>query len=104
VKKILFVIISAFLITSCIHKMDIQQGNVITQETVNQLHPGMNEAKVREIMGNPLLLNTFSDQRIDYVYTYKPGHGQMTEKYVTLVFKGGILKEINGNMYSTYIK
>jgi outer membrane protein assembly factor BamE len=55
-------------------------------------------------MGNPLLLNTFSDQRVDYVYTLKPGHGQFTEKYVTLIFRNGILQSIKGNMYSAYIK
>jgi outer membrane protein assembly factor BamE (lipoprotein component of BamABCDE complex) len=32
--------------------MDIQQGNVITQEKVNQLHPGMTEARVKDIMGS----------------------------------------------------
>lgn len=74
--------------------MDIQQGNVVTPEKVAQLHPGMSEARVRDIMGTPLLLNTFNEQRVDYVYTFKRGHGQMTEKKVTLIFNRGRLKEI----------
>lgn len=91
-------------LSSCIKKMDIEQGNVITPEMTNRLHTGMTEQQVKSIMGTPMLLNTFNDNRIDYVYTFKPGHGKMTEKYITLIFRNHRLQKISGNLYSQYMQ
>lgn len=82
---------------SFVHKMNIEQGNSFTPEMVQRLHPGMSEDQVREIMGTPMLTNTFDNNRLDYVYTYQPGHKPMTEKRVTLYFKNHILKNIQVN-------
>jgi outer membrane protein assembly factor BamE len=106
-KKLLVTAALALGLTSCallpVHKMDIEQGNVLTPNMVSQIHTGMSQDQVKEILGTPVLLNTFSDNRVDYVYTYKPGYGKMQEQYITLIFQNGRLKTINGNMYSAYI-
>ena len=36
------------------HRMEIQQGNFITQEMVAQLKPGMTRDQVRFLLGTPL--------------------------------------------------
>ena len=36
------------------YKMEIQQGNFVTQEMVSRLKPGMTRDQVRFIMGTPL--------------------------------------------------
>jgi outer membrane protein assembly factor BamE len=87
-----------------VHRMDIEQGNYITPEMVSKIHPGMTQSQVKEIVGDPILANVFDKNRIDYVYTFKPGNGEMTEKYITLIFRNGHLSTISGNMYSQYIK
>ena len=74
--------------------MDIEQGNVYNQDMVARLHPGMTREQVNQVMGGAVLLNTFNDNRTVYVYTFKPGGGQMYEKYVILTFRGNILKDI----------
>lgn len=101
-KKILLFlsVTSTFILSGCIHKMDIEQGNVITPEMVSKLHTGMSDEQVKNIMGTPMLLDTFDDNRIDYVYTYKPAHGNMTEKNITLIFRNHRLREISGSMSS----
>ena len=105
-KKILLPGIFAciFALSGCIHKMDIEQGNVITPEMVANLHTGMSEEQVKNLMGTPMLSNTFDNNRIDYVYTYKPAHGKMTENNITLIFHNHRLQQISGNMYSQYMK
>ncbi len=103
-KKILSIALSALLLSGCVHKIDIQQGNILTKCDVQRLHPGMTIAQVQDIMGTPILINTFSDDRIDYVYTFKPGGGSMCLQYVTLIVRKGVVQEIKGNMYSTFIK
>lgn len=107
-KKIVMVFASALLLSSCsiipVHKMDIQQGNIFTPEMTHKIHRGMSEAQVRDIMGTPILLNTFNDDRVDYVYTFQAGNNPMSEKYMTLIFRNGVLQEIKGDMYSQFIK
>jgi outer membrane protein assembly factor BamE len=103
-KKIFFFFAMILTLSACVHKMDIEQGNIITQDMVNQLHTGMNEEQTKEIMGSPMLINTFNDNRIDYIYTFKAGHGKQTEKQMTLTFKNHRLQAINGNMYSQYMR
>lgn len=82
------------LLSGCVHKMNIQQGNIIDQESVNKLHLGMTQEEVRDILGSPVLINTFRDNQVDYVYTNKPGHGKGVEKNFTLIFQGDRLKQI----------
>lgn len=103
-QKILALLVVFLALAGCIRKMNIEQGNVLEPEQVNKIHTGMTEGQVKDVLGTPVLLNTFNDNRVDYVYTMKPGHGTMSEKYITLTFRGNRLQNIGGNMYSTYIK
>jgi outer membrane protein assembly factor BamE len=102
-QKLCILLMIIFTLTGCIRKIAIEQGNIMTPEMINQVHVGMNEAEVKQIMGSPVLMNTFRDNRVDYVYTFKPGRGTTTEKYFTLIFQNGRLISISGNMYSHLI-
>jgi len=81
-----------------VHKIDVQQGNVVTQDMVNQLKPGMTRSQVQFIMGSPLVVDTFHQQRWDYVYYFKPGYGDHTENRVTLLFNDDTLTRITGTL------
>jgi outer membrane protein assembly factor BamE len=87
-----------------VHKMDIEQGNVITPEMVRQVHLGMSQDEVKSIMGEPVLANVFDSSSLDYVYTFKPDYGPKIEKYVTFIFKNNRVVDIKGNMYSQYMR
>ena len=85
------------LLTGCFlrpHKMDIEQGNVFTLEEVSKLKPGMSESQVKGIMGTPVLVNIFTPNRMEYVYTFQPGHQNRLEKRVSCIFVAGRLQEI----------
>ena len=71
-----------------VHKIDIQQGNVVTQDMIDQLRPGMTRSQVRFIMGNPLITDTFHANRWDYLYSLQPGGVQRQQERVSLVFNG----------------
>lgn len=86
-------------LSACIHKVDIEQGNIITQEMVNQLHPGMTSDQVQFIMGHPVLVETFESNRADYVYTFQPNGQAITKKRITLMFNNGLLTSINGTLH-----
>ncbi|MGW8464672.1 outer membrane protein assembly factor BamE [Pseudomonas sp. GL-B-19] len=69
-----------------VYKIDIQQGNVVTQDMIDQLRPGMTRKQVRFIMGNPLLTDTFHADRWDYLYSMQPGGGERQQERVTVIF------------------
>ena len=55
------------------YKIDIQQGNVLTQDMVAQLRPGLSKDQVRFILGTPVLMDMFHANRWDYVYRLQKG-------------------------------
>ncbi len=79
-------------------RIDVQQGNVITQEMLAQLEPGMDKKKVNFIMGSPAINDTFHANRWDYVYTFQPGHKKAQMRRVTLFFEDDKLVRVAGNV------
>lgn len=69
-----------------VYKIDIQQGNVVTQDMIDQLRPGMTRRQVRFIMGNPLITDTFHPNRWDYLYSIQPGGGTRYQERMSLIF------------------
>jgi outer membrane protein assembly factor BamE len=78
--------------------MDVQQGNLVTQEMVSQLQPGMDRQKVRYIMGTPLIVDVFHQDRWDYYYSFRPGGGELEQRRVTLFFDSDRLARIEGDV------
>ena len=95
-KKLLIIItcITSVCMTGCsitewrlVHRIDVQQGNVVTQEMVALLRLGMDKKKVRYVMGTPIIRDTFHANRWDYLYTFREGGAGSTERrVVTVVF------------------
>jgi outer membrane protein assembly factor BamE len=80
------------------YRIDIQQGNVVTQDMVAKLKPGMTRQQVRFVMGTPPIADTFHQDRWDYVYYLNKG-GQVREhRRLVLLFEGDTLKRIEGDV------
>lgn len=82
------------------YKIDVQQGNVVTQEMVSQLRPGLSKDQVRFILGTPLLMDIFHANRWDYIYRlHKGSTGETEEQKLTLFFDGeGRLARVTGDV------
>lgn len=96
-KKLISLVLIGLTLSGCFlrtHKMDIEQGNIISQQDVSRLRLGMTEHEVKQIMGDPVLVNIFAANRLDYVYTYQRGYSNMLETRVICIFKHGRLTEI----------
>ena len=107
-KKLLIIItcIASLSLAGCwfpgsrlVHKIDIQQGNVLEQDDINLLEPGMTRRQVQFIMGSPMLSDTFHQERWDYIYRLKPGYGDVTEDRVSVFFDVNSLESIEGSLY-----
>ena len=80
------------------HHIDVQQGNALDQESVARLKTGLNRSQVRFLLGTPLIVDPFRNDRWDYVYMYYKA-GKLTEqKHITLFFDGDTLARIEGDL------
>jgi outer membrane protein assembly factor BamE len=79
-----------------VYRPQIIQGNLITQDNVNQLQPGMHKKQVQLVMGTALTQDIFHDDRWDYYYGMGIGHIEL-EKHLTLYFKDDQLARIVGD-------
>ena len=84
-----------------VHKLTVQQGNVITQPMIDKLKPGMTRSQVAFIMGEPVFRNSFNENRWDYIYTIElPGVYNQT-RTVSLFFHDDLLGYFTGDMIPT---
>ncbi|QBQ56309.1 outer membrane protein assembly factor BamE [Nitrosococcus wardiae] len=81
-----------------VYRIDIQQGNVITQEMLGKLNPGMSKQQVRFVLGNPLLVDTFRPDQWHYIYSFKPGNGRREQRTITVWFEDDELSHVSGNV------
>ncbi len=80
------------------YKLTIQQGNVLTQEMVEKLKPGMTKAQVRFVLGTPPITDMFHADRWDYVYIVKNGHKVKDERKLALFFEKDLLARVSGDV------
>lgn len=82
------------------YKIDIQQGNVLSQEAVAQLKPGQTRDQVRFLLGTPMIADIFHQQRWDYIYQYKSGQtGKVESRKFTVFFDAeGRLERVGGDV------
>ncbi len=99
----LIILGSLFLLAGCqyfqfpgVHKINVQQGHIITEEMIGQLEPGMNKRQVRFILGNPLIDDMFNDDRWDYYYSLKTGDGRFFKRTLTVYFEGDTFTHYEG--------
>ena len=68
-----------------VYRMDINQGNYITQDMVDRLKVGQTRQQVRLALGTPLVQSSFHENRWDYVYQFRQ-RGRIVESRQFAVF------------------
>ena len=81
-----------------IYRIDIQQGNIVNREMLDRLEIGMERSKVRFILGTPLLIDPFSRNRWDYIYSLRRGSGEEARQRVSVHFIGDRLARIEADL------
>ena len=81
-------LLSSFL-AACglVHKIDVQQGNYVTQDAAARLKVGMSKAEVRQALGTPLLSDAFHANRWDYYFSNIQGRYRDETKRFTVFFE-----------------
>lgn len=98
-KLCLFSLTITLLLTSCgnflkPHKINVQQGNIITIEMLNKLELGMSKKQAEYILGTPLIVDTFTPDQWYYYYSLRLGSGETLIRSLTLNFADGKLSKM----------
>ena len=76
------------------YRIDIVQGNAITQEQAAQIKPGLSRLQVRDVMGTPLMVDPFHANRWDYIFTLRRPGAQAQRRSVVVFFENDVVKSI----------
>ncbi|HYA65973.1 MAG TPA: outer membrane protein assembly factor BamE [Burkholderiaceae bacterium] len=76
---------------------DVQQGNVITKDMVEQLRPGMTRDQVRFLLGTPMLIDIFHQDRWDYPYYLRRRNGETQIRKLSVIFEEGKLARFDSD-------
>ena len=81
-----------------VYRPVIQQGNVVKQEQVNELLPGMSKRQVKFLLGTPMINDVFHANRWDYLYTIGVGSRPDEMRRLTVFFEDDRLVRITGDI------
>lgn len=74
------------LLSGCVfpgvYKINVQQGNIVTEEELAALEPGMSRSQVHALLGTPMVLHPTHEQTEYYVYTFQREGGDTVEQRV----------------------
>ncbi|MEZ5566870.1 MAG: outer membrane protein assembly factor BamE [Halioglobus sp.] len=106
--RIVWIALFTALLSACgfvgfpgVYKIDVEQGNIVTQDLVDQLKPGMSRRQVRFILGTPLVEDSFNQDRWDYPYVKRNGQTVLSQSHLTVRFSGDSLVAIEGDFEPT---
>ncbi len=90
---------TGLMISACsIHKIDVQQGNIVTPDMIEQIDTGMTKRQVEFILGNPLLIDSFNSNRWIYYYRLQSGNGEIEQYHITFDFKDDKLSHMESTL------
>lgn len=102
---LLIITLAAVLLTGCskfrfpgVYRIDIPQGNFTTEDMLSQLQPGMTPDQVTYVMGEPILIDPFTDNAWFYPMIYQPGKGKKTEQRIVVYFEDGYFSHYDGHV------
>jgi outer membrane protein assembly factor BamE len=83
------------------YRMEVVQGNVVTQDMVEKLRPGQTRDQVRNLLGAPVLNDIFHATRWDYVFTIRRQGAEPQQRRVTVFFDGDRVKSFEAGQVPT---
>ncbi len=77
------------------HRIDIQQGNLLSTESVEQIEVGMSRNEVVQLLGQPLAVNQLNPNRFDYIFSINRSGEKPNVKRLSVDFQNGVVSAID---------
>lgn len=87
------------LLSGCIYRIDIPQGNYLEQKDIDKLQIGMSKEQVKFVLGNPVLIDSFDKNTWNYLYNFTSGKDsdKSLSKRLVLIFEEDKLIKADGD-------
>ena len=91
--------VAAFALAACVYRIDIQQGNLLDEEDINQVDLGMTRSQVQFLLGTPMVSDSFHRNRWDYAYYYRRGRSPDADRrWVVVYFENDRVQRIDRDL------
>ncbi len=79
--------LASLALAACVYRIDIQQGNLLDDEDIDQVEVGMTRSQVQFLLGTPMIADSFHRDRWDYAYYLRRGRSpDVTQRWVVVHF------------------
>ena len=87
--RLLAPILFPLVLAGCglVHTIDVQQGNYVAQDVAAKLKTGMTKSEVRTLLGTPLLVDPFHNNRWDYFFSNVKGRKPENRTRLSVFFE-----------------
>jgi outer membrane protein assembly factor BamE len=85
-RKVFLLGLGSLLLSACIYRIDIQQGNLLEQSDIEQVEVGMTRSQVQFLLGTPMVADSFHQDRWDYAYYLKRGRSRDVDRRWIVVY------------------
>lgn len=95
----IFLALAALTLSACVFRIDIQQGNLLDDDDINQVDVGMTRSQVQFLLGTPMVADSFHRDRWDYAYYYRRGRSQdLLKRWVVVYFENDRVARIERDL------
>jgi outer membrane protein assembly factor BamE len=102
IKKTAFCLTLSLLVAGCsfpgVYKINVQQGNIITQKMLDKLKPGMTPNQVHFVLGTPILKDLFNKNKETYLYTFQNAGGKIQKQNITVYYAQNKMTHFTGSL------
>ena len=83
------ILATGILLSACIYRIDIQQGNLLEEDVIEQVEIGMTRSQVQFLLGSPMVEDAFHEDRWDYTYFLRLGRSRDVDRRWLIVYFEG---------------
>ena len=96
--RLIAAVLCSLLVPGCslVYKIDVQQGNYVTEDVAARVKPGMTKAEVRQILGTPLVSDIFHANRWDYYFSSVKNHKADNRTLLSVFFENDKVVSVKG--------
>jgi outer membrane protein assembly factor BamE len=92
-------VVLSLLLSACVYRIDIQQGNLLDEEAIEQVQIGMSRSAVQFLLGTPMVADAFHQERWDYAYYLRRGRSRDIERRWLIVrFDGNEVSSLDRDL------
>ncbi|MFN3714700.1 MAG: outer membrane protein assembly factor BamE [Alcanivoracaceae bacterium] len=109
IASLIALLVAALVVSGCstlrfpgVYRIDIPQGNFVTEDMLNQLNPGMSPDQVRYVLGMPTLVDPFTPDTWFYLMSLQPGKGDPVEQQIVVHFRDGGYSHHDGEVIADF--